>query len=167
MTRAKGILAVIAVIAGSVFLMPGQASANPDVWSNFTCDVTFASWPGSGSAVCDGMVTGVGTSGGPTVACTLNCSFTLTINNYNETCLGGGIPPVGSYEGDVIVSDLDRGSYDATRVGTHVYFNYPDFAGEAVFIPHVPPQPTCANPGPMTATLDGRLYGVAPLPSDN
>lgn len=151
-----------------------------------TCDVTLDIWPTTAtranSSSCTGTAVGVATTipgippvppvppppPPPLATCPhagvppTQCTFEATVGAYNETCVGPLPPPVGTASGNLIVDGTPQGTYNWLRVGlTAVLVPVAPgtSVGVAAFLPH-PPIPTCAAPGPLTATVVG--VAVAP-----
>ena len=180
-----GLLLCMAVIA-SAFVLP-TAPAHASYAGAATCDVTLSVWPTtstqSNPTPCVGVTAGAkcevgvgfpppsadvdcAVDGGCTVSVgpiTVVCSFSASVDHYSEVCgPQGTLPPLGTADGTLTVGTENVGSYNWLRVGlTAVLVPVAPgtSAGVAAFVPHTP-LPTCAAPGPLTATV----VGVAAAP---
>lgn len=154
----------VGLLAGALVLPAAPAHARPFAGAA-KCDVTLSVWPspnGAGGS-CDGTAFGVDVGASATCLPPGGCTFSASVDHYNETCAPGGqLPPVGTADGTLTVNGNNEGGYNWLRVGlTAVLVPVAPgtSAGVALFQPHLP-LPTCAAPGPLTATVVG--VAVAP-----
>lgn len=169
-----------ALVVGG-FILPA-APAHAALTGAATCDVTLDTWPTTtvsvNSSGCVGMVLGMHCGvnilpipPGPGLDCpippltcivhtsppSVGCSFDASVDHYQETCVGGLPPPLGTADGRLTVDGQAAGTYNWLRVGLTailVPLGPGSTAGVAAFVPH-PPIPTCAAPGQLTATVVG------------
>ena len=147
------------LIAGAMVLP--AAPAHAAFVGAGTCEAHLSVWPTSAGTDgdCSGgtlpnVVVGANT-GGQTCA---PCAFTASVVHYNETCgPQGTLPPLGTADGTLFADGTPQGTYNWLRVGlTAVLVPVAPgtSAGVAAFLPH-PPLPTCAAPGPLSASVVG------------
>jgi hypothetical protein len=157
-------LLAMGLVAGALVLPAAPAHAS--FAGVAKCDVTLGTWPTtttlSNATPCAGQAVGVAT-GSPTACVGASlCTFSASVDHYNETCAGGQLPPLGTADGTLTVNGQDQGSYNWLRVGLTavlVPLAPGTSAGVAAFVPH-PPLPTCDAPGSLLATVVGAA--VAP-----
>lgn len=171
MKRLSGLL--VLALVGAAFVLP-SAPAHARFVGAAKCDVTLGVWPTtttlSNSTDCTGSA--YGTDGSVSLSCLVTgtppsvsagCSFDASVSHYLEVCGPGGTPPpIGTADGTLTVNGTNQGGYNWVRVGlTAVLVPVApgSSAGVAAFVPHQP-IPTCAAPGPLTATV----VGVAAAP---
>jgi hypothetical protein len=85
------------------------------------------------------------------------CQFEASIDAYNEVCVANLPPLFGTASGRLYVDGGDVGGYNWLRIGLTailVPLAPGTSAGVAAFLP-LPPIPTCAAPGPLTAEVVG------------
>lgn len=142
---------------GAALVLP-MAPAKAHFSGSFQCAVIYYGWPTTTQPTsCTGSATGFMTN--PTEVCAPLCSFELTIDSSNETCVGFLLPALGIFAGTMSVNDNDQAAYDALRVGTEVLFlplAPATVSGIAEWIPQ-PPLPTCAASGALRASMAGSV----------
>lgn len=171
MKRIIVVLAVIGMLAAAL-LPASPAQAQTAGVGLAGCQVNLAVWPGSGSndpcgagsLPTDGKVTGVIIDNGTPLSCLPSCSFEASVDSYGEECFQNEPPLIGDAAGTM---DINGGqltpSYEWARVGLTAVITTagPTGAGVAAFLP-VPPLPTCAAPGALTAHVIGAALFLNP-----
>ena len=156
----KKILAVLGAASMIMGLTVLSASAAPAGSVNFTCDMTYYS-PGSGSAHCEGLATGVVVSGSTVIPCLPSCPLDAYISSYSELCIVDEAPLVGFYSGEIYVDGIRMGSFTWLRVGVSVTFtNDGELRGQAAWAPVTVPIPTCPSPGPLAVKVTGHFHAT-------
>jgi hypothetical protein len=163
-----------ALMVGSVLVgIAGPASAaSPAAGvAGFECQVTLPVWPtaSGGSASCNGLAVGGGVHGAAPVTAA-GTSFTGQVTSYNEACVAGEPPLIGTATGNAIIGTSGgnmTAGFSWTRVGLTavVTTSGPSIGGHshngagaaiAGFVPLVTGGiPTCAQPGSLTAIVAG------------
>jgi hypothetical protein len=165
------IVTVCAVLGGT--LVPtAPANAQSAGGAVAGCEVTFATWPSSGSASCgvgsnaapnnwptDGVAVGVFLPGGP--VCLPLCTFNAELS-YSTACLAPNGPvslpsELASGTGTLTVSNGASRSFlfQWELLGSEFVLTFTGGTtggGEGVFVP-MTPLPTCAAPGALTAHI--------------
>ena len=136
---------VLATLIVGILVAPTPAHARPSA-EVFTCNMHFATFPGSGSSSCSGTKVGVDVAN-PT-ACLTTCPFIATASFFGETCVAGEFPLIGTGE---------FGGHPVLRVGLVALFTPPDATGAFAIVPLTTPLPTCENPGPLNVQLVGAM----------
>ena len=176
-------LAVASLVLGALILPATSAHAATAGAAAGTCQVTLPTWPtpAGGGPTCGngslqgpagpsvpvpGVAIGAFLPGGP--ICLPTCTFSASVVNYAEGCQAGEPPLTGTADGTLFLNGTPVATYEWTRVGlTAVIVVHPipastvsAGAGVAAFLP-LPPLPTCANPGSLTAQVVGAVFGAS------